>query len=364
MVNVLLIPYFEQNSYQRLLADALADEGVTISKRDVVKPFPVLRSLVRDPDIDVIHLIWTHPFFLISDVSDSRFVNGVITAGMAALFLVELLLVRTLGVRLVWTAHNKSNHERRFTGIDRAVSRGVARVADHVKVETDSAGETVRDLFGVDSEKIAVCHEGSYVDAYPNEISRADARDRLGIGSDEFVYCSLGQIREYKGITDLVRVFRDVDVDDARLLIAGSTHTDELEQEIATLAAGSDRIDTHFGFVPDDELQVYMNAADVVVLPYRDILTSGGVMLALSFGKPVVAPALGCIPDVVGDDGGILYSPFEADGLGDALETAADLQRDDLDAMGERNARLAASHTWEEVGRFTADLYRNALAAQ
>ena len=47
-------------------------------------------------------------------------------------------------------------------------------------------------------------------------------------------------------------------------------------------------------YIPDAELQVWLRAADVVVLPFRDILTSGSAILALSFGRAVVAPALGC----------------------------------------------------------------------
>ena len=43
-------------------------------------------------------------------------------------------------------------------------------------------------------------------------------------------------------------------------------------------------------FVPDGEVQHYLLAADAVVLPFKEILTSGSAMLALSFGRPVVAP--------------------------------------------------------------------------
>ena len=64
---------------------------------------------------------------------------------------------------------------------------------------------------------------------------------------------------------------------------------------------------SRLGFVPDDELQVYLRAADVVATPFLEILTSGSVLLAMSFERAVIAPRRGCVAETVGDDGGILY---------------------------------------------------------
>jgi beta-1,4-mannosyltransferase len=57
----------------------------------------------------------------------------------------------------------------------------------------------------------------------------------------------------------------------------------------------------------------------VHVLTYRDILTSGAVMLALSAGVPVVAPRIGGMCDVVTDKCGILYDAEAAGGLAEAM---------------------------------------------
>ena len=60
-------------------------------------------------------------------------------------------------------------------------------------------------------------------------------------------------------------------------------------------------------FVDDDDVQAYMNASDVVVLPYKNVLTSGAALLALSFMKPVLAPPKGLIPEVVDSSTGALF---------------------------------------------------------
>ena len=69
------------------------------------------------------------------------------------------------------------------------------------------------------------------------------------------------------------------------------------------------------GAVPDDRMQVYLRAADAVVLPYRDVLTSGSAILAMTFGQPVIAPAIGCLPESLGSEGTILYDADAPDGL-------------------------------------------------
>jgi len=62
--------------------------------------------------------------------------------------------------------------------------------------------------------------------------------------------------------------------------------------------------------------------ADAVVLPFRDILTSGSAILALSHGRPVIAPALGCLPGTLPSDATFLYdadAPGDRRGVGAAV---------------------------------------------
>ena len=55
------------------------------------------------------------------------------------------------------------------------------------------------------------------------------------------------------------------------------------------------------------------------MLPFRDILTSGSAILALSHGRPVIAPAIGCLPETLPADAAILYDPDAPEALGAAL---------------------------------------------
>jgi beta-1,4-mannosyltransferase len=85
------------------------------------------------------------------------------------------------------------------------------------------------------------------------------------------------------------------------------------------------------------------------------VLTSGSAILAMSFGKALVAPRLGCLPELVPVDGGVLYDPADPDGLGSALRST--LARD-LASAGERNLERARELAWGPIAAATARLYR------
>jgi beta-1,4-mannosyltransferase len=61
-------------------------------------------------------------------------------------------------------------------------------------------------------------------------------------------------------------------------------------------------------FIPHEHIQLYMNACNICVLPHKDITTSGAAILALSFGRPIIAPAIASFPELITQDVGLLYS--------------------------------------------------------
>jgi glycosyltransferase involved in cell wall biosynthesis len=108
-------------------------------------------------------------------------------------------------------------------------------------------------------------------------------------------------------------------------------------------------------FIPDDDIQAYMNAADIVVLPYKNLLTSGAAMLAMSFGKPIIAPNVKCIADTLDNEGSFLYS--NENSLSGALQNVLEKDRIALQNMGIHNLRLAEQFGWDEIAKKTYGVY-------
>ncbi|QLH76834.1 glycosyltransferase [Halosimplex rubrum] len=367
MRDVVFVPYSEQNEYHNLLTAALADHDVQTHKGTTRAGFGsreellgLLFPLVRfafDPevDIDIVHVVWTGPLFLQAGYTPSKTVNRALSIVRGTILILNAYVLRLFGIRIVWTVHNKYNHEKDHVTINLAVNKLFATACDALTVECEHAKTIVSDAFGVQAGKISVIPEGNYIDAYPNDVTRGEARKRLGLPSDATVIVNFGRIRPYKGVPQLVKAYKTVRTVDSHLLIAGSPMDEEIRQDVLRRTNMEPDITSDLQFIPNDEVQLYMNAADIVALPYRDILTSGSALLAASFGRPVVAPAMGCVPAVVQREGGLLYDSEDADELEDALQNG--LKSDNLDAIGVDNRRRAESLSWSDVAEQTAELY-------
>jgi glycosyltransferase involved in cell wall biosynthesis len=297
----------------------------------------------------VLHLHWTHEY--LKGSAGPTLVNRW-------RFVAQLRLLRRLGIRIVWTMHNLGGHDGSRHASEMAVHRELVGLADTVICHCAAAREAAIAAYGLgpaDAAKLHVVPHGSYVGAYPDRVAAAEVRGRLGLPAEGPVLLFLGAVRGYKGTDDLVAAFRAIEDPSARLLIAGKPRGAGIEEHLAGAAAADRRIVLALRYIEDAELQVWLRAADLVVLPFRDILTSGSAILALSFGRPVVAPALGCLPETVPAAAGVLYDPDVPDAVGEALRMALD---GDLAAMGAAAQARADELDWGSIATATARLYR------
>jgi glycosyltransferase involved in cell wall biosynthesis len=118
-------------------------------------------------------------------------------------------------------------------------------------------------------------------------------------------------------------------------------------------------------FVSDAELAAYFRAADLAVLPYREIDQSGVLYTALAFGTPLLLSAVGGFPEVARTGAAELVPPGDADALAGALGALlGDPER--LGALSEASRRAGAPdgpYGWDAVARRTLELY-SALQAK
>jgi glycosyltransferase involved in cell wall biosynthesis len=301
-------------------------------------------------------------------------------------FLAALADYKATGGRVVYTVHNLGQHEGEADEVETDGLRRLLALADAVHVHGPSLAAAVQALLPPRSEgfwadeqsgssgikpavvtsqtppglRVVIIPHGHYIDAYPNRISRSDARIRLGLPADAFVFLSLGLIRPYKGLEALIAAFRSLPAVEARLLLAGQPRPREYAASLEPLARSDLRIVRHPLFVPDAEVQVWMNAADVVVLPYRHVTTSGAALLAFSFGKPIIAPALPGFLELMHDNPelGLLYDPVAFHGLADALRQA---QTTDWQAHHAQILSWVKQLDWAGIGRQFVDLYEEVV---
>jgi len=271
----------------------------------------------------------------------------------------SLALAQRLGIRVVYTLHNLRPHELALGDLDAQAAAHMVATADAVHVHHISAAQAVADTYGR-RDGIYVVPHGHYIGAYPDEMNPATARARLGLAPDQFVYLYFGQIRRYKGLERLLTAFRQVQDPRCTLLIAGHVGDPAYAAHIRPLAAQDTRVRLRLGYVPSDQVQVYMRAADICVLPYRHVTTSGAAMLAFSFGQPIIAPRLGPFLELVGESRGLLYEADEGEmTLVAALRRA---RQSDLSSARAEALAYARRHNWKRLGKQHVAVYRRLLA--
>ena len=162
--------------------------------------------------------------------------------------------------------------------------------------------------------------------AYADSVTREHARWELGIGPREIVYAHLGTIKPYKGGDQLLDAF-DVlcqrDPGGRRLIVAGEPDRAGGADPFLDRCENHPSVLLHAGMIPADDMQLFLRATDLVVLPYLRSLNSGVLMLALTFGIPVIATAGMGVTEILTPEIGRTFDP-EAEGALLAALTEAD----------------------------------------
>ena len=281
---------------------------------------------------------------------------------------------KLLGKKVVLTVHNvnTAKRDKKDTALNRLTLRIQYRLADHSFVHTEKMKQELISEFGVQAARISVIPLGINNFAPQTGLTPDEAKQRLSIRHDEKAILFFGRITPYKGLETLVEAFQKglPHADNYRLMIAG-------RPEEATEAGywfpirEALREDVQKGrallraeHIPDEETELYFKAADVLVLPYRDIYQSGILFLGYSFGLPALAANVGSLKDeMVEGRTGFLFRPEDPTDLARAIERyfASDLYRH----LGRRRQEIQdyakQGHDWNIVGQATIDVYDGLL---
>lgn len=319
-------------------------------------PFRVLleRSLLATPDLEVRYFTWRAALLGRYDAFHQHWPEILIGGPTGAkktvrqfLYLVLLIKLRLLRIPIVRTVHNLELPQ----GIS-AVEVALLRLTDRWTTLRIRINPTTPIP---PAQPSATILHGHYRDWYATtDLPAADSSARVP-GRMLF----FGLVRRYKNVAALLRAFHALEVErSARLSleVAGNPSSRELADELATLAENDPRITLDLRFLSDQEIVAAVGRSEVVVLPYREMHNSAGVLTALSLDRPVLVPdnelnrALaaevgpGWVHTYVGDlDGEDLVRTTEQ------LRAAPPIGRPDLSARG-----------WEACGPAHLAAYRRA----
>jgi beta-1,4-mannosyltransferase len=332
------------NPYNWLLNSHLGRTGVLVQG---AAPWRVLRA-----QGDLWHLHW--PYHVFNVRSEAR-------AALGARALLHLAREGSRrGLRLIWTVHNLRAHEGLYPALEEQFWQDFLPLLDGA-VHLSQAGRTAAEArFPALAARAGwVIPHGDYRTEYVTRLDRSEARRRLGVAPEAPLVLFSGRIRPYKNVPALLSAFADVPDRDARCLITGSPADASLRAEIERAASRDPRVRLDLRHLKRTELAAAHRAADLVVLPYREILNSGSALLALSLDRPVLVPKLGALAELADTVGTSWVRCYEGDltprVLTDALEWARHTTRS-------ARAPLEA-YAWPAIAQAHREAYRETIGA-
>ena len=267
------------------------------------------------------------------------------------------------GVKLIVTAHNVLPHEK--SKIDYFLNSIIYKNANAIIAHSKLIRDKLVKNFTIDPGKIHIIPHGNFDIYLPDKkLTIADARLRLSLTLHDNVMLYFGFIRPYKGIDLLLKAFEKSAEKDSKLklIIAGSAHNIGLQNSIESAIDNSrfkDRIIHHLKYIPNEDIAKYFIAADLLVLPYKNIDHSGIIHLAYSFGKAVLATNVGDFNEViVNEKSGKILKGQSYTELSEAI-TEMFKDKNKLFKMGNYAKILSETkYSWNDIAKQTIQLYK------
>jgi beta-1,4-mannosyltransferase len=351
-LKVLMLPDCrEANPYQSLLASAIEQQGAIVHfPNGYRRGLPLLRAALAQR-VDVLHLHWILPY-----IKGKHYWQKAL---YGIKLLIDIFLVQRLGVRVIWTIHNKVTHDTPFPHLEEWIRRRLAQQVDRLILHSSTPSDSIAHTYKVSPTKAQVIPHGHYREVYPAQIDRTEARHSLGLPSTGNLYLSLGLLRPYKGVESLITLWREhPEIAAGNMLLIAGKASPAYAQELEKLTADLPGVVFIPEFIENDRIHLFFSAATFTVLPYRNILNSGSLILAMSYGVPVIAPRLGSIPESLGKADGLLYDAEDEMGLLKALQLSLEI---DQRSLSQQVIAACDRLGWEEIGEKTAHLYEQVV---
>ncbi len=349
---VAFFPYgSEKNPYQLLIKEAVEKKkNFEVEKIAPQKLFPYW--FLKSSQINIIHHFWPHDFYQ----GKNKFLERLKQFS----YLISLSVLNNK--KIIYSAdnlvgHDHLNFENEIYWIQKLINK-----ANAIIFTTNASKEIFLKHYKVKNNcELAIVPHVSYFNYYLNEISRNEAREKLNIPTSSKVLLSLGRVSPYKGTVELLKIFKKINKENTVLVICGSCtdfgYNHQIKKEIDTITNYNCKVIYINSFIEDDDLQIYFNATDGVILNYKDVpMNPGSLVLAMGFGCSIIAPNEGAIPEIVPKECLFGFDSRNILSLESALLSF--FECGNLIALGEiAKKHVHENHSSEKVGKILSELY-------
>jgi len=275
---------------------------------------------------------------------------------LSPIFVVIMLILKMRGKKIILTVHNVIPHESTF--LDRALTKPVFALSDYFIAHSDNNKKALSKMFKIKESRIKEIKMGVH-DMYCEEgVSKEDALKQLGLEGKR-VIINFGNIREYKGVDDLIEAFSIVSkkIKNSVLVIAGEPWIKwEKYDKLIERKGLKGRVMAFLKYVPMSKVNQLFTAAELVVLPYKKFDAQSGVgNIALAFKKPLIVTDVGGLPELVRDKNAVA-KPCNPVELADKIVNVLN-DRKLLNKMSKDSEILSKEFSWDNVRKETIEIY-------
>lgn len=209
-----------------------------------------------------------------------------------AYYLISLITVsKNMGLKILYTFHDVEPFEN-YTG-GQALLKTFYNLCDFATVGGENEYKKLIDHYGFDKNKLRIAPHGVYKIFDFHKFNKISSRRHLGLPEDALVLLNFGIYRPYKGFDDTIKAMPAILAKNPKAFLYISSglrlfkNIDHLKKLVSDLNL-EEHVKFNFEFVDSMEIEPIFKAADIVVLPYKQVSQSGILNIAYYFKKPMV----------------------------------------------------------------------------
>lgn len=275
---------------------------------------------------------------------------------------IMVALLSPFSFRIVVSAHDVGSFRE---GESSFLLKWFYSQVDHLIVHSDAAEARVKKLGLFELSCISKVPLGSYEGSVKQKLAKRDACAGLKINPSKFTILFFGQVKKIKRLDLLVESVAAVNLtgQNIQVLCAGVSLESGSENYLAAMENKlQDAFIRHDYFIADEDIPLYMSAADIAVLPYDDIMQSGVLLLLMSYEVPVVVSNISGMTAIVEHGfNGLVFQKGDANDLSRLLKEVISGHWD-LNRLASAGSEfIKETYDWNEIGEKTATIYEGVV---
>jgi beta-1,4-mannosyltransferase len=331
------------NEYNLLFSESLERCSIDVRHIDSfmsLKNLNFFKLILKMKKNDILHLHWPSLIYQ----SEKKTIKKI----KIKIMLMFFRIIKYKQVKLVWTAHNLYPHDTNNINEEKTIREKIINYCDLIFTLSEGLKKLFISEFNIPDSKVKVIKHGHYYrNEYINKSELIESKNK------DCVFLFVGQLRPYKGIEDLVKVFTDNNIEDAKLIIAGNPN-EEMRNYLHQVEQPN--ITKIIRFITREEMLSLINKADYIILPYKNITTSGTAILGVSFDTPIIMPDNIFSRDYLNEEISITYNQDDDNSLYNVIKKAVK-KRGSFKRKG--FIEFKKSYDWDKIGIETYKYYKN-----